>query len=102
MKTKKAILAQTIAYYEPLLLRYAVIILRNQALAAQLVSEVLEAQYKYDGLLPSNYLRESLRENLLTSCRYHKKLLAFTSIPAVLTQQEVNLGGGSNNINSSA
>ncbi|HMJ48246.1 MAG TPA: hypothetical protein VK498_13015 [Ferruginibacter sp.] len=83
-------LTRTIAYYEPLLLRYAGKMIHNEALSAQLVREVLESQYNVDGLTFSKNLRQALKSRLLALCRLHQKLQVFTDPGLTLQKEERN------------
>lgn len=68
MKSGKSYLPKTIAYYEPLLIRYARRMVHDEARAEKLVSDVLQTQYDRDELKPSNYLRSELKNTLWTRC----------------------------------
>ncbi len=77
MKPTQPTLAHTIAYYEPLLQRYARRIIKDAEGAESLALEVLEDQYKIDKLAPSTRLRKILRIDLLNRCHYWKQSQIF-------------------------
>lgn len=81
MTTGKPTLAYTIAYYEPLLQRYARRIINNTTLAAKLVRQVLEDQYEIDGLAPSKHLRQVLKTDVLNRCHFWKQAQIFDRPP---------------------
>jgi hypothetical protein len=68
MKPGPASLAPLSAYYDPLLTRYATMIIRNQIMARALVRKVLADQYDIDELKPSEYLRNKLKTDLRALC----------------------------------
>lgn len=77
MKTTKPTLTPTVAYYKPLLQRYARRIINDAAIAETLVKKVLEAQYDIDELAPSLRLRQILKTDLLNRCHCWKQSQIF-------------------------
>ena len=77
MNATNPTLLNTIAYYEPLLQRYARRIIKDAEVAANLVIGVLEDQYKIDELAPSPRLRKILKTDLLHRCHYWKQSQIF-------------------------
>ena len=71
MQTRQITLVNTVAYYDPLLQRYARRIIQNEAAAAIIVQEVLEAQFQINGLVPAKHLRQVLKTDVLNYCYYH-------------------------------
>ena len=59
-------LAKTIAYYDPLLQRYARRLVHDESTAAYIVLQVLECQYELNSLVPSKHLRQVLKPMCLT------------------------------------
>jgi hypothetical protein len=71
MQTRQITLVNTVAYYDPLLQRYARRIIQNEAAAATIVQDVLEAQFQINGLVPTKHLRQVLKTDVLNYCYYH-------------------------------
>ena len=67
-------LARTIAYYDPLLQRYAGRLVHNEDAAAAIVLEVLERQYELNLLVPGKNLRLFLKTDVLNSCLYYLQI----------------------------
>jgi hypothetical protein len=68
MQTRQSTLVNTVAYYDPLLQRYARRIIQNEAAAAVIVQDVLEAQFQINGLVPAKHLRQVLKTDVLNRC----------------------------------
>jgi hypothetical protein len=68
MDAEHAYLAPLLAYYDPLLARYATMIIRNEIIARALVNKVLADQFDIDELRPSDYLRNKLKTDLRALC----------------------------------
>ena len=66
-----------LAYYHPLLQRYAMRIINNAAVAELLVTQVLQDQYDIDKLAPRTQLRNVLKIDLLNRCDYWKQAIIF-------------------------
>lgn len=64
-------LAKTIAYYDPLLQRYARRLVRDSGIAANIVQEVLDCQYELNSLVPGRHLRQVLKTDVLNYCFYY-------------------------------
>lgn len=77
MKTGKPNIGDTIAYYTPLLERYALRLINDESVAAKLVKQVLKDQYDIDELAPSKHLRRVLKTDLLNRCHYWKQSQIF-------------------------
>ena len=67
-------LARTIAYYDPLLQRYAGRLVHDEDVSAAIVLEVLERQYELNLLVPEKSLRLFLKTDVLNSCLYYLQL----------------------------
>ena len=67
-------LARTIAYYDPLLQRYALRLVHDEDVAAAIVLEVLERQYELNLLIPGKQLRLFLKTDVLNSCFYYLQM----------------------------
>ncbi len=67
-------LAKTIAYYDPLLLRYARRLVHNEEIADAIVLDVLERQYELNVLVPGKHLRLFLKTDVLNSCLYYLQM----------------------------
>lgn len=63
-------LINTVAYYDPLLQRYANRFIKNKDAAAEIVQQVLEAQYQMNGLVPAKHLRQVLKTDVLNRCYF--------------------------------
>jgi len=61
MQSRQSTLVNTVAYYDPLLQRYARRVIQNEAAAAIIVQDVLEAQFQINGLVPAKHLRQVLK-----------------------------------------
>jgi hypothetical protein len=57
METHSSTLVNTVAYYDPLLQRYARRLIQNEEAAAVMVQDVLEGQFQINGLVPAKHLR---------------------------------------------
>lgn len=68
MQTHPSTLVNTVAYYDPLLQRYARRLIQNEAAAALIVQEVLEAKFQINGLVPAKHLRQALKTDVLNRC----------------------------------
>jgi hypothetical protein len=68
MQTRQITLVNTVAYYDPLLQRYARRIIQNEAAAAVIVQDVLEAQFQINELVPAKHLRQVLKTDVLNRC----------------------------------
>lgn len=68
MKTHPSTLVKTVAYYDPLLQRYARRVIQNEEAAAVIVKDVLEAQFQINGLVPAKHLRQVLKTDVLNRC----------------------------------
>lgn len=77
MQINQPRLAKSIAYYDPLLRRYARRLIHNDRLAADIVLQVLECQYELNSLVPSKHLRQVLRVDVLNCCFYHMQIKMF-------------------------
>jgi len=73
MKTNKPNLLRVVAYYDPLLQRYARRLTGDAAASAMIVQEVLEEQYDLNGLVPVKYLREGLKTEVRNRCFYRQQ-----------------------------
>jgi len=71
MHIDQPLLAKTIAYFDPLLQRYARRLVHDEITAANIVQEVLECQYELNSLVPSKHLRQVLKTDVLNYCYYH-------------------------------
>jgi hypothetical protein len=63
-------LVNIVAYYDPLLQRYARRLIQNEDAAADIVQQVLEAQYQINGLVPAKRLRQVLKTDVLNRCYF--------------------------------
>lgn len=88
MKNQKPLLAKNIAYYLPLLERYAMRIINDTDAAAQLVLQVLEHQYEIDRLAPSKNLRLALKNDLLNRCHSFRQSTHFKRSPNYVSLQK--------------
>jgi hypothetical protein len=70
-------LAETIAYYDPLLQRYARRLVHDEDVAASIVLEVLESQYELNLLVPGKHLRLVLKIDVLNYCFYYMQIKMF-------------------------
>ena len=77
-------LAKTIAYYDPLLQRYARRLIHNDTIAAHIVLQVLECQYELNSLVPSKHLRQVLKADVLNCCFYHMQIKMFDREPSLI------------------
>jgi hypothetical protein len=73
--------AKIFAYYYPLLLRYATMIIRDHDEAEKIARKVLEDQYHINGLAPSKLLRLVLKTDVLNRCLYWKQFQIFDRPP---------------------
>lgn len=73
--------SKIIAYYYPLLLRYATMIIRDHDEAEKIARKVLEDQYHINGLAPSKFLRLMLKTDVLNRCFYFKQFQIFDRPP---------------------
>ncbi len=69
--------AKTIAYYYPLLMRYAAMITGDQNESEKIARSVLEEQYEINGLAPSRLLRLVLKTDVLNRAFYFKQQQIF-------------------------
>lgn len=74
----------TIAYYYPLLQRFARRLIYNNAVAEILAKMVLDDQFKLDGLHPSGHLRQLLKSDLVNRCHYWRQSIVFDRGPEKL------------------
>lgn len=63
-------LVHIVAYYDLLLQRYARRLIQNEDAAADIVQQVLEAQYQINGLVPAKHLRQVLKTDVLNRCYF--------------------------------
>ncbi len=84
----------TIAYYYPLLLRYATMIIDDRDEAEKIARKVLEDQYQVNGLAPSKLLRLVLKTDVLNRCLYYKQFQIFDRPPIKVPFN--NFGPGEN------
>jgi hypothetical protein len=82
MQMNQPRLAKTIAYYDPLLRRYARRFVHNDGIAAGIVLQVIEHQYELNGLVASKHLRQVLKTDVLNRCYYWKQSQIFKQNPA--------------------
>jgi hypothetical protein len=68
METRQLTLINTVAYYDPLLQRYARRVIENEEAAAVIVQDVLEAQFQINRLVPAKHLRQVLKTDVLNRC----------------------------------
>lgn len=76
------------AYYHPLLFRYARRIVANEPAADKLVKQVLEEQYKIDQLKPSVGLRLLLKTDVRNRCYYIKQVQLFNRPPLKVPERK--------------
>jgi hypothetical protein len=81
MQTNQLRLVKTVAYYDPLLQRYARRVVQDEEAAAHIVMQVLEAQYEINGLVPAEHLRQVLKTDVLNRCYYWKQSQIFNKVP---------------------
>lgn len=81
MKNMNPSATAIIAYYYPLLLRYATIITGDRDEAEKIARKVLEDQYQVNGLAPSKLLRLVLKTDVLNRCFYFKQFQIFDRPP---------------------
>jgi len=84
MQINQPRLAQTIAYYDGLLRRYARRLIHNDTTAAHIVLQVLESQYELNSLVPSKHLRQVLKADVLNCCFYHMQVKMFDREPSLI------------------
>ena len=77
MQVNQPRLAETIAYYDPLLQRYARKLVHDEEAAAAIVMEVLESQYELNLLVPGKHLRLFLKTDVLNYCLYYLQVKMF-------------------------
>jgi hypothetical protein len=77
MERNKTQFAKKIDYYQPLLQRYARFILKDEEVAKKLVKKVLEDQFEFNDLVPSDRLRKILKADLLNYCYYWQQSQIF-------------------------
>jgi hypothetical protein len=65
MQKNQPHLAKTIAYYDPLLRRYARRFVHNDGIAAGIVLQVIDRQYELNGLVAGKHLRQALKADVL-------------------------------------
>ena len=68
MQVHQSRLVDTIAYYDPLLQRYARRLVHDEEAGAAIVMQVLEKQYELNLLAPGKHLRLVLKNDVLTYC----------------------------------
>ena len=73
----KPVLAETIAYYLPILERYAMRLINNEVVTSKIVTEVLEDQYEIDGLIPSPHLKQLLLTDTRNRCICYAQVQIF-------------------------
>jgi len=66
-----------IAYYQPLLQRYAMRLINNKAAAEKITKEVLNNQYDLDKQEPSPQLQKVLLTGMRKRCFYYKQSKIF-------------------------
>ncbi|HUZ61433.1 MAG TPA: hypothetical protein VMU83_21840 [Hanamia sp.] len=71
----------TIAYYYPLLSRYASMLIGDQDEAEKIARKSLEDHYHITGLAPSRHLRNMLKIDIYNRCRYFKIFQIFDRPP---------------------
>jgi hypothetical protein len=81
MENLNVFATKTIAYYYPLLLRYAKMIIGDHDEAEKIARKVLEDQYQINGLAPSKLLRIVLKTDVLNRCLYWKQFQIFDRPP---------------------
>ena len=69
--------SKIIAYYYPLLMRYATMITGDQNESEKIARNVLEEQYEINGLAPSKLLRVVLKTDVLNRAFYFKQQQIF-------------------------
>lgn len=69
--------AKAIAYYYPLLMRYASMVTGDHDEAEKIARSVLEAQYEINGLAPSKLLRVVLKTDVLNRALYFRQQQIF-------------------------
>jgi len=77
MERNKVQFTKEIGYYQPLLQRYARCILKDEEVAKKLVKKVLEDQFQFNDLVPSDRLRKILKADLLNHCYYWQQSKIF-------------------------
>ena len=68
MQSSQSTLVSIVAYYDPLLQRYARRLIKNETITAIIVQDVLEAQYEVNKLVPVKHLRQRLKTQVLNRC----------------------------------
>jgi len=68
MQKNQPHLAKTIAYYDPLLRRYARRFVHNDGIAAGIVLQVIDHQYELNGLVAGKHVRQALKADVLLYC----------------------------------
>ena len=81
MQAKDALKEEMMACYYPLLQRYARRLIGNIAISEILAKQVLEDQYKLDGLAPAANLRLLLKTDLCQRCFYWRQSNIFDTLP---------------------
>lgn len=84
MQTKDALKEEMIAYYYPLLQRYARHLINNIAVSEILAKQVLDNQCKLDGLAPAGNLRQILKTDLYQRCFYWRQSTIFDAPPVAV------------------
>jgi hypothetical protein len=84
MQMKNAQKDDIIAYYYPLLQRYARRLIHNIDVSELLAGLVLEDQYKLDGLAPAANLRLLLKTDLYQRCFYWRQSNIFDAPPVAV------------------
>ena len=69
--------AKIVAYYYPLLMRYATMITGDHNESEKIARSVLEDQYEINGLAPSRLLRVVLKTDVLNRAFYFKQQQIF-------------------------
>jgi hypothetical protein len=77
----------TIAYYYPLLLRYATMIIRDHDEEEKIARKVLEDQYHLNGLAPSKNQWNVLKFDVLNRCIYWKQFQIFDRPPVKVPKE---------------
>lgn len=81
METKSHNLLWVVSYYDKLLQRYARRLTHDAQISAQIVKEVLEAQYDINQLAPGKHLRQVLKVDVCNRCFYWKQFEIFNNEP---------------------
>ena len=77
MKRLKHHSISAIAYYQPLLQRHAMRLIKNKIAAEKITREVLNSQYDLDKQKPSPHLQKVLLTDMRNRCFYYKQSKIF-------------------------